>query len=298
MKRSLLLLLFLLIAVSSLCFAQYTLTPFDYPGSNLTTARGINNHGDIVGSYRIPPVRRAYVYSHGFMPLAPNTLLGITWADAFKSNDRGDVVGDILDDNGFTQGFLLKDGIVTILSFPGATDTYAWGINESGTVVGNWDTGYFDNDGNFILTAYHGFIYKDGVMTQFDLPGAVDTVLAGINARGDLVGAYDTGITEPGHGFIYSKGKAVVFDVPNALQTQINAINANGQIVGVYIDQANVEHGFVSNGAQITTIDFPGATLTSVWDINAAGQIVGNYQVNGPPSRGFVGQPTQKKKPQ
>jgi hypothetical protein len=118
-------------------------------GGTLTTARGINNHGDIVGAHPIVPPRDALLIKAGqLVPLAPNTVLGTNLSEAFKINDRGDVVGNFIGDDGFAHGFLLSAGVVTTLDFPGASDTYALGINDSGTVVGYWDV--LDVNGNLL----------------------------------------------------------------------------------------------------------------------------------------------------
>jgi hypothetical protein len=41
----------------------------------------------------------------------------------------------MIDDNGFVHGFLLGGGVLTTLDIPGASDTFALGINDSGLVV-------------------------------------------------------------------------------------------------------------------------------------------------------------------
>lgn len=194
MKRFSLLALTLLAFVAS-AYAQFALTSIDFPGGTLTTALGINNHGEIVGAYRIAPPRHALLIRAGqFIPLAPTTVLGTHFSQAYKSNDCGDVVGQFIGDDGFTHGFLLsKKGVVTTLDFPGDSDTNAYGINESGTVVGQWDL--LDAVGNVLIV--HGFTWNNGSFTQVDFPGAGDTYLFGINARGDLVGGWDPGITSP-----------------------------------------------------------------------------------------------------
>src|SRR5215472_14652055 len=93
MKRLSILALTVLALVAS-ASAQFTFTPIDFPGGTLTTARGINNHGDIVGSYRVVPPRHALLVRGGnFIPLAPTTVLGTNLSEAFKSNDRGDRSG-------------------------------------------------------------------------------------------------------------------------------------------------------------------------------------------------------------
>jgi uncharacterized membrane protein len=275
--------------------AQFTFTSIDFPGGTLTTARGINNHGDIVGSYRVVPPRHALLIKGGnFIPLAPTTVLGTNFSEAFKSNDRGDVVGDFIGDDGFTHGFLLSQGVVTTLDFPGASDTEAFGINESGTIVGQWDL--LDAFGNLLIV--HGFIWNNGSFTEFDFPGAGDTSLFGINASGDLVGGWDPGLTAPvEHGFVCTKGQCFSFDFPGAPITQGDDINALGQIAGVYIDASGGEHGFLAVGANFTTLDFPGALVTGAWGINSAGQIVGIYRNADNVPHGFLAQPDNKAKP-
>jgi len=298
MKRLLPLAFIVLAAVTS-AQAQFTFTSIDFPGGTLTTARGINNHSEIVGAYRIVPPRHALLIKDGqYIPLAPNTVLGTNFSEAFKSNDRGDVVGHYIGDDGFSHGFLLSEGVVTTLDFPGASDTLALGINESGTVVGYWDL--LDANGN--LVAAHGFKWKDGVFTEADFPGSADTFVFGINARGDLVGVWDAGLTSPiSHGFVCPKGRQCFsFDVPvaGATLTQADDINAHGEIAGVYLDVNGVAHAFLIAGANFTSFDFPGATDTLAFGINSAGQIVGRYDVGDGSIHGFLAQPPRKGKPQ
>jgi uncharacterized membrane protein len=287
----------LLVSFAGSTHAQFTYTSIDFPGGTLTTTLGINNQGDIVGSYRITPPRHALLIRVGnFIPLAPTTILGTHFSEAYKSNDRGDVVGQYIGDDGFFHGFVLKDGGVTTLDFPGASDTFGYAINESGTVAGYWDI--LDSVGNLI--AYHGFTWKDGAFSEVDLPGAADTAVLGINAAGDLVGLWDSGVTSPvGHGFVSSHGKFTSFDVPvpGSTVTQANDINASGHIVGAYVDANGVTHGFLMRGATFATIDFPGAARSLAWGINSAGQIVGTYRTDPvQPPHGFLAEPGNKSK--
>lgn len=292
MKRLFFLGLFL-VCVAGPVRAQYSFTSLDFPGGTLTTARGINNQGEVVGAYRITPPRHALLIRAGsYIPLAPASVLGTHFSEAFKTNDRGDVVGDFIGDDGFTHGFLLNSAGVTTLDFPGASDTIAFGINELGTVAGYWDI--LDSAGN--LLAYHGFTWKNGAFSQVDVPGAVDTGVDGINAAGDLVGSWDSGVTSPiAHGFVFSRGKFTSFDVPvaGATVTQADDINAFGHIVGLYVGGDGILHGFLKAGASFTIIDFPGSVQTTVWGINSAGQIVGNYYLTSPntPPHGFLANP-------
>ncbi len=145
-----------------------------------------------------------------------------------------------------------------------------------------------------------GFTWKAGAFTQFDFPGAVDTGVFGINARGDLVGGWDSGLNSTEHGFACSEGQCFSFDVlfAGATLTQADDINANGQIVGAYADAGGALHRFLAVGANFTSLDFPAATNTLAWGINSAGQIVGNHFAADGVRHGFLAQPDNKAKPQ
>jgi probable HAF family extracellular repeat protein len=80
---------------------------------------------------------------------------------------------------------------VTLIDFPGATETMAMGINDAGDIVGAYQ------DASEIP---HGFLYVRGNFTTIDFPGASGTWAYGINIAGDIMGAYQdaTGY----HGFL------------------------------------------------------------------------------------------------
>lgn len=267
-------------------YAQLTFTSLLFPGADLTRTFGINNHGQIVGSYRITPPQHALLINKGqFMPLDPSSALGADFSQAGGINDRRDVVGTYVDAQGNQHGFLLSHDVLTNVDFPGGTFPNANGINDSGAIVGD----FFDSAG-----ALHGFVWRAGVFTQIDVPGAVDTLPTGINARGDIVGIWDTNINTAGHGFVLTKsGQFVTLDEPNAAPEGTNAdgINDKGEIVGAYIDPAGVVHGFLEADSNFTTVDFPGADATTCQGINNAGQIVGNY-IAGTVLAGFRATPT------
>lgn len=290
MKRFLLVTL-IVAATATAAHAQFTYTSLDRPGGDITTARGINNRGDIVGTYRITstPPRHALLIRRGqFLPLAPSTLLGTDYSEAFKINERGDVVGQYIGDDGFFHGFLLSKGVVTTLDFPAASDTFAFGINSSGVVVGYWDI--LDALGNVL--AAHGFVWKNGAFTEVNFPGSADSIVLGINAQGDYVGEWDTDINSPiGRAFVYSDGHFTSFDFPSATLTQADDINEQGQMVGAYVDANGGTHGFLKSRDAYTSIDFPGAAVTTAWGINNRGQIVGTHRdAVGDFPRGFIAQ--------
>jgi probable HAF family extracellular repeat protein len=257
---------------------KFDFSSIDFPGANLTYARGINDNGDIVGAYSTDgtTLHALLVKGGQYIPLAPSAVLGTNYSEARGINAGGEIIGYFFDDAGINHGFVLSNkGVLRQLDVPGAGDTTAFGINNSGTVVGVFDD--YDSQGNFIAT--HGFIWDGTNFSVVDYPGAGDTYLTGINDRGDVVGEWDDGFMV--HGFVRtSAGQFVNFDaLPGRSSfTDLRGINATGEIVGLYSPGG---HAFRLEGATtltptLTPIFDPNGTNTTAWGINSSGRIVGN----------------------
>src|SRR5262249_48922696 len=131
---------------------------------------------------------------------------------------------------------------------------------------------------------FHGFLFSNGAYTSITFPGAGHTSALGLNANGDIVGAYSATSDEKKdtHGYLLHNGTFTSIDVPGAVQTRAIGINANGDIVGLYTDQLQGKHhGFLLRSRGFTSIDFPGSAYTDVWKISDNGQIAGRYQSGG-----------------
>lgn len=300
MKKLVVLFVTVLLA-STFAYAQYTFCNIDYPSGFGTRARGINDVGQIVGSYYDQNYNlHALLIQNGtFIPLAPTTILGTEYSDAYKINNRGDVVGYVCDDVA-CHGFLLSKGVLTILDYPGASDTAAWGINEFGTISGWWDL--YDASGNFLYE--QGFTWKDGNFTELTFPGSGDTFPTGNNDWGVVVGEWDTGPTSTtGPGFVDWMGQFISFQArfKGVVDTQPNGVNDLGVMVGLEgtaADEANSTlHGFLAVGPAFTQLNYPGAVQTTAWGINFAGQMVGNWYDQTYAGQGWLIRPGQKKCP-
>ena len=92
----------------------------------------------------------------------------------------------------------------TTIDVPGATDTFANGINASGQVVG----GYYGADGRG-----HGFLLNNGVYTALNMPGASFTSAFDINGAEQVVGFY-ADATGQDHGFVLSNGVYTTLNAP------------------------------------------------------------------------------------
>ena len=74
---------------------------------------------------------------------------------------------------------------------------------------------------------------------------AAATFAAGINRRGQIVGAFGEA-SGKAHGYLLSSGAFILLDAPGATDTQAFGINQGGEIVGFSIDAAGLHHGFLA----------------------------------------------------
>jgi len=273
----------------------YTFTTIDAPNATLGTyANGINNSGQIAGSYINATGNHAFIDNGGVFttidhPDASSLLNGGT--AAIGINDSGQIVGTYIDALFVNHGFLYSAGVFTTIDDSNGTfGTIPSGINASGQIVGS----YFDATGN------HGFLYDSGVFTTIDAPDAAGfngTQLTGINASGQIVGVYVDALYNV-HSFLYYAGAFTALDNASTPPSfVVTGIDDSGQLVGTYSQGVNDVHGFLYNAGVLTTIDVPSGTLGTFpngINSNGTGLIVGAYyDVLGNPSppRGFLGTP-------
>jgi len=155
---------------------------------------GVNDHGVAVGFYlNAQGKNRGYEYSistHRFsrvlVPGAPPGQKGPSLTAA-AINNHGDVAGFYTAARGATDAFLkMAGGRFTRLAYPGASMTQAFGVNDSGEVVGAYTVG------SGAKAKTHGFTWRSGhgFTTVDDPHGVGATTLNGVNDAGDLVGFY------------------------------------------------------------------------------------------------------------
>jgi T5SS/PEP-CTERM-associated repeat protein len=166
----------------------------------------------------------------------------------------------------------------TWIDYPGATETRAWGINDSGDIVGE-----FQDD-----RGYHAFILSGGVYTPFDHPSAVTEGNRGtrawdINSVGKIVGSYDVA----GRSKAYLRdGSAYVDLSPWAASLDIRAteINDSDEVVGYFLNSSQRYRGFLYDGTSYTTFSDSTAIDTLPYGMNNAGVIVGSaWETSGYP---------------
>jgi hypothetical protein len=102
-------------------------------------------------------------------------------------NNRGDIAGFRTGMQGKIKAFLRSpNGHLTVLHYPGASATMAFGVNDSREVVGTYTKGMGDNAKSFGFT----WSARAGWRSISDPMGKGATTVNGVNDLGDLVGFY------------------------------------------------------------------------------------------------------------
>ena len=127
----------------------------------------------------------------------------------FGINRWGTIVGMYRDSAGTMHGFkLFGNGQGIALNYPGAAETVANGINDSGTIVGYYSQNLPPNEWK------HGFIYSNGKWASLSYPNK-QTTLQGISNSNLIVATTNQGSTSL-NSYIYVNGMFKKMVMPNS----------------------------------------------------------------------------------
>ena len=178
----------------------------------------------------------------------------------------------------------------TDIIVPGGEYPSAFGINNEGTIVGN----FLDvNNPNLV----GGFVLRKDLFTDVFLPASVTTEawVQGINDLGTGVGPYFDSVGQI-HSFLRTARGEIVY-LPDAVAsgaapfTSIGRINNNNVAVGsagADLNNGSTFHGCLLHGGHYTLFDFPGAFGTYCEAINDHDQMVGWYLDAKGTAHGFL----------
>ena len=237
--------------------------PFSYQGgtfNNLptlpSTPTGVNDSGYMVGSIFVNPYYNGYIsngsgydiktpiydYAHdGYLYPTSTYFEGI--------NNSGTVAGYYYDLSDGFKAFYYTNGVYHPLNIAGATSSNAYGINNNGLIVGQYQvangTGYgfiYDINNNTFQTLSYSAGGKSYNVSLFDINNTGRMV----GETWDASGAYS--------GFVYDgQDFTFLYDDKNSLHPHIyplvpTGINDNGDIVGYY---SNVPYGFAASAVPL-----------------------------------------------
>ncbi|MBN2579036.1 MAG: DUF3466 family protein [Pirellulales bacterium] len=208
--------------------------------------------------------------------------LGGVLSFASDINNSGQVVGEARDASNHTRAFLYSNGTMidlgTIGGDPNHSESFAYGINTDGQVVGYT----LVQEGNMPPT--YAFLYDHGDLINLGtLPGTsyTNSMAHAINDSAQVVGVSlmgSSGGRPIYHAFLYINGTMTDLGAPVAFPSSVPyAINNNGQVVGSMTNNtSNITHAFFyNNGSMIDMGTLPGDTLSEAVAINNNGQVVG-----------------------
>ena len=214
-------------------------------GTTQNSGFGINNSGQVTGSFTNANVTRAFLYSGGVVQdLSAIFPGGTTYSIGYRINNSGHIAGGYAD-NASSNAFLYTSGAAQNLNTALGNTAFAqaFDLNNHDQVVGYFMNGVYE-DAN---TPIHAFLYSNGSATDLNsaLPsGTTFSSATGINDNGQVVGFFEPprvgGLFDPpsyAQAFIYANGVAQDLNDlidPNSgwVLTNAYAINNNGQITG------------------------------------------------------------------
>ncbi|MHC4572913.1 MAG: DUF3466 family protein [Planctomycetota bacterium] len=245
----------------------------------------VNNKGQVAGNVG----DHAFLWEDGEM--TDLGTLGGDYSNAHGMNDAGEVVGCSRDADGNTVAFRwdTNSGMVALERIEGTWSNHAFGINNSGHIVGTFKTFIDVNsipEPAFTTRAFH--YTRTGGVIDLGTLGGIHSIAFVINDLGQTVGYSGLTIGETTeHGFLWQDGEMQDLGTIDGYENSLAlSINNNSQIVGLARNSA------VPGGHRAVLFDTTGdgnnvdlGTLggdnSGAASINNKGQIVGRAETAG-----------------
>jgi probable HAF family extracellular repeat protein len=273
-----------LVAIASavVAFADpfYTMSPISLSGTTFSTPRGVNESGNVVGSAGEPGTGGTIAWITGAAgenayTVAPlGSAVGTPSNCFYAINNEGTAVGySYVNDGGVTRYHAVRyDGTTqTDIGTLGGANSYAYGINTAGTIVGT---------SNATSTTQHAFAYSDGAMTDLGFLGSgTFSQASAINSAGVIVGYSTTNFEASAHAFKYEDGMMTDLGVPENLTASYATCIADNGCIGGY--------GYTAAGITVPLLD-TGAGLEDIGYLYSSGGTRNSASINGVNSAGIA----------
>jgi hypothetical protein len=286
---------------------------FSVPGSagGELSVSGINNKGEVVGSYTISSGTYGFMRSTTgiITPVADPANTGtVIFTEPIGINQSSAITGVFYNpaDSAY-NGFGDTNGTFATYIFPrlpAGSESAVTQTNRVGALCGF----IVENVAPFAAQAFVRPSDGSGTLL-FSVPHAAATYCYGINDSYTIAGEYldSAGVW---HGFTRTAGGTVTtIDAPGASTTPgtqpcpaqdgrnpiagtvVQGINASGDVSGHFWDTSYNEHGFVlSHTGVFTQIDVPGAFQTAGGELNDGLWVTGHYLDSSCNASGYIAQ--------
>lgn len=254
----------------------------EVPGAKRTIAWGIDDAGQVVGSYDDSKG------THGFLlrndRFTSMNFPGAVWTAAFGIGTHGEIVGAYKmpgEPAANFHGFLrLSDGRFERVDSPSYKNTIAQRILPDGTILG---CRHNDDFGGSMRGAVLGPHNKSETEAFGSMHNGATPDLRRI------VGLYNYAPGDRSAGYVIDDGKFKPLVVPGSSATSAWDVNSAGDVVGTYRDSVGV-HGFMLTSDGFVSLNVPTAVMTRALGINTIGAVVGSFDAGGR-THGFVATP-------
>ena len=187
-------------------------TPIDCPSATYTGAASIDAAGNIAGRCTVNGV------SHGFLMRTAKSAtryavtdlgpVGPSPGQPITLSNKGMVAGILVNDAGYSQAVVWSGGGIANLGRAGL-NSQALGINDSGLTVGLAEIDSPDPAGEDFCSDLAGgvtptgtkcvpFAAQNGIVKILRTLGGSNGYAIAVNSRGDIAGAAETAVTDPG----------------------------------------------------------------------------------------------------
>jgi probable HAF family extracellular repeat protein len=277
-------------------------TSVDYPVASFTGLTGIDPAGNITGRCTVEGVTHGFVLA-STQPAARYMvtdlgLVGRSPGQPITITDNGLIAGMVTTDAGFSQAVVWNEnGGLTNLGSAGL-NSMAFGINDSGLVVGQAEITVKDSSGeDFCGTKGSGlsgngatcaaFAAQNGTMKVLGTLGGVNALAYSVNSRGQIAGAAENTTVDPTCPAPQkSQFKPVLWQgddveelptIGGDLNGFANGINENGDVVGASGKCAAFNPNNGLHMQPLHALLWETGRVVDLGNLGGTGQVQGNF---------------------